>query len=198
MGATISLVEAILEGVEGPGHRFKFRLQNGTRVLVSVDIEAGRIVFPSVEVIAPDVTNDALRDVPVGNLRDQVRGELVESSSLLDGAAVLAEMYRGAGREVPESLRLAEKRSAVAVENLDRSRIDDVFLRDFAREWIKVAGMRGARAVMAEELHCSRDTVARWVRLAREAGWLAPTTAGRTGAEPGPRLIEWLNDGGTE
>jgi hypothetical protein len=144
-----------------------------------------------------DVNDDVLRDVPIGKMREQLRARLTESASLLDGAAVLAEMYRGAGRNVPEALRLAEKRAASAVDDLDPSKIDDHFLRGFATEWIKVAGMRGARALMAERFYRSTDTVGRWVRLAREAGWLARTTPGRLGAEPGPRLIEWM-EGETE
>lgn len=159
--------------------------------------------------IASDVASDVpdLRDVPIGAMREQIRLKLTGSgpgtASLLDGRAFLAELYRGAGRDVPEHLATAEKATHAAVESLrerkGRPRISDEFLREVALAWIRAVSIahRGARALLADEFGYSTDTVARWVRLAREGGWLAETTPGRTGAELGPKLIEWLDEGST-
>lgn len=190
------VVKANFEGVEGPathtGQRFKFRLDDGTRILVFVDNESGRVVFRSVEVVGNDVTPDTLRSFRIGDLRRQVHEILRGWPSLLNGQALLAELYRGSGHDVPESLNLAEKKAAAAVEGgLSRVHIDDEFLRNFAIEWIKVAGVRGARDQLARRFYCSSDTVARWVLRARREGWLAKTTPGRLGAKPGPKLLNW-------
>lgn len=184
-------MQATYRGIEVPSGRHKFELSDGSRVLVTVRVDGGRIEFTSLEVIAADVTSDLLRAVHVGKLREEVRRALVGHPSLADGWAVLAELYRGSGHDVPEHLARAEKEAKAAVEQLagrkGRPRIGDEFLRNVALAAVKFGG---SRELMASKFGYSTDTVARWVRLARKAGWLAETTPGRRGVEPGPRLME--------
>ena len=195
------------EGFQVPGERHTFRLDNGVRVSVTINIDAGRVEIPSVAISAPDVSADTLRDIPIGKIREEIRRLLTKggpgTASLLDGWAFAAELYRGSGLDIPEPLALAEKQVAAAVENLrsrkGRPRLTDGFLRDVALAWIAAVGVspRGARRMLAEEFGYSPETLAGWVSKARKAGWLAETEPGRTGADPGPRLIEW-NEGETE
>lgn len=46
----------------------------------------------------------------------------------------------------------------------------------------------GAMRRLAEEFDRPEGTVGSWVKRARALGWLGPTSPGRRGAEPGPRL----------
>ncbi len=70
----------------------------------------------------------------------------------------------------------------------------DEYYRDISLAYIEAHSRDPRRpvAVMAEESGRSRNTVADWVRKARAAGWLGTANPGRVNAEPGPRLIEYL------
>jgi len=198
-------VELVYRGVEIPSGRFEFYLGD-SRVSVGISIRDGIVDLTSIEVRAENVTADLLRAVSTREIRDAVRDQLRASgSSLLDGRALLAQLYRGSGHDVPEHLALAEKHAETAIDSL-RSRdpmgprpTPDESHRLIALGLIAAYQQDEQRPVtrLAEETGIPRSTVADRVRKARAAGWLAETTPGRTGAEPGPRLIEWL-EGETE
>jgi transposase-like protein len=180
---------------ERPG-RHLFELDDGSNLRVAVKVEGGQVEFSTVEIEASNVTSTLLHVVPVGAMREEVRRQLVGHPALADGWAVLAELRRGSGLDVPEHLARAEKEASAAVERLAagmgrRRRVDAEFLRDFARRAVAVGG---SRRLLADEFYVSKDTVARWVGKAREAGWLAETGQGKTGAAEGPKLIEWLDE----
>ncbi len=53
---------------------------------------------------------------------------------------------------------------------------------------------RGPVQRLADELGepSKRQKIASWVARARREGWLTSAVPGRAGADPGPRLIKWL------
>jgi hypothetical protein len=198
-------VELIYRGVDMSSGRFQFALGDA-RIEVSATIERGVIQLASLQVQASPVKSDLLRAIHVADIRRIIRDQLRDSGgALLDGRALLAGFLRGSGREVPEHLALAEKRAAAAVESL-RSRdpmgprpTPDDYHRQISLGLIGAFDQDPQRpvALLAKQLDAPRSTVADRVRRARAAGWLAETTPGRAGAEPGPKLIEWL-EGETE
>lgn len=146
------------------------------------------------------MTADLLRAVPIRDIRNAVREQLrVSGSGLLDGRALLAQLYRGSGHDVPEQLTLAEKPAQAAVDSLrhrdpmgPRPTLDDSH-RLIALGLIDAYRRDDRRPVslLAEEMRVPRSTAADRVRKARAAGWLAETTPGRANGGPGPKLIEW-------
>ena len=197
-------MELVHRGVEIPSGRFEFDLGDA-HLLVGVSIRDGVVDLTSIEVRASNVTADLLRGVPIRDLRNAVRDQLhVSASAWLDGRALLAQLYRGAGHDVPEHLARAEKHAESAIDSLrHRDPMGPRPTPDESHRLISLALIDTYRreerrpvALLAERMELPRSTVADRVRKARAAGWLAETTPGRAGAEPGPRLIEWLNENG--
>lgn len=72
-----------------------------------------------------------------------------------------------------------------------RAPLSDELLRSVAEAYLRETAPgqeRGALRRMAQEFGKPENTVNGWIKKARERGWLGPSTAGRAGAEPGPRL----------
>lgn len=205
--ATVPPMDIVLKGVERPSGLFRFELDGSIEVLVRVAIRDGNIDFSWMRVHTSegDVTSDTLRSIPVGRLRVEIHERLKSKGeggpALLDGRATLAQMYRGSNLPVPEHLAAAEERAYEAVSNLREAApkggprsLPEGFWMNVALGYIDAAGSDPTRPVahLAEELGSSRNTVADWVRKSRARGWLQKTKRGQTNANPGPRLIEYL------
>ncbi len=73
-----------------------------------------------------------------------------------------------------------------------RAALTDELLRDVAVAYLVETGPgmpAGALKRMAEQFARPEETMRTWVTRARRDGWLGPSVKGRSGAEPGPRLI---------
>jgi hypothetical protein len=68
--------------------------------------------------------------------------------------------------------------------------------RDVAIRYLELLPEHKQRVIraMADHLGYSPNTVSTWVRRAREEGWLSRGTQGKAGGEPGPKLIEWMEN----
>lgn len=78
-----------------------------------------------------------------------------------------------------------------------KNAITDELLRQVAVVYLSetAAGKPpGALQRMAEQFDRPEKTVQGWIARARKAGWLGPGARGRTGAEPGPRLLGWAGE----
>jgi hypothetical protein len=80
-----------------------------------------------------------------------------------------------------------------------RTPLTDELLRDVALAYLHetAPGMpAGALRRMAVQFERPEETLRTWVGRARRDGWLGPSVKGRSGAEPGDRLIEeWFRTG---
>lgn len=166
------------------------------------------LVISRLVVTAPEsagdggVTSRALREVPVGRIIDEVRvWSLVRT---LTGQA--GDIAQAQGIDGPFLVTVgpmpADEIMALAGEgekpSPGRAALPDALLRAVAEGYLQETGPgkpRGAVKRLAATLQRPEQTVSRWVARARKEGWLGPGTAGREGAEPGPRLIEAQRQG---
>lgn len=73
-----------------------------------------------------------------------------------------------------------------------RTELTDELLRAVALAYIEETGPgKDRRAIqrMAKRFDRPEGTLRTWISRARKAGWLAPGSKGRIGAEPGPKLL---------
>lgn len=139
--------------------------------------------------VGPSVTSRMLRDVPVGVILDKVRlwAAMNEAVAAVSEGGVLMSFERPS-RTADEIIAA----SAPAEPRPGRAALPDDLMRAVAEGYIaeSAPGMpRGAVKRLAEALDRPEQTVSRWVVRARKEGWLGPGSAGREGAEPGPRLV---------
>jgi hypothetical protein len=191
-------------GMEVPSGRFIFKMPGGVHILATAVVrEDGNVDLTSIEVTASNVTSDTLRSVKVGDIRNAIVEHLRSSGSPgMDGWAALAAMHRAAGRPIPEHLASAEQRSSELLAYLRRtaprrgpSTTPEDHLREVAIAYLAAVERDPGKpiALIAEGLGRPRNTVADWVRKARQRGWLTAATPGKAGAQPGQRLVAWRN-----
>jgi hypothetical protein len=130
------------------------------------------LVMSRVEVstdLPSGLTHKLLREVPLGEILAQARARV----ELADRAA-------------NQPIRIPPQRHAT---------MTDEVLRDVARVYIKecASGGRGVIGRMQERFGRPQGTIITWVSRARRDGWLGPGVKGRLGAEPGPKLLAWID-----
>ncbi|MEU0343177.1 hypothetical protein ABZ092_30565 [Streptomyces bobili] len=116
-----------------------------------------------------EVTGTLMRQIPIGTILDYVRGRV---------SATLAE-------DLPDIPAAAMAVSA------GRTVMTDGFLRDVALSYLRETAPgepQGATRRLAEAYGRPEQTIRTWIARARKEGWLGPSTRGRAGAEPGPKL----------
>ena len=99
----------------------------------------------------------------------------------------LAEILRSARAELSPSIRNLE-----IPKTSGRTQLTDELLRTVALAFIEETGPgTDKRAIqrMVARFDRPEGTLRAWISRARKAGWLAPGSKGRIGAEPGPRLL---------
>jgi len=117
------------------------------------------------------VTASMLRKIPVG--------------------AILAERHTEAAAQIPARLP-ALSPDAPAGRRGGRQPLRPELVREVALAYIEEnapGSPPGAMKRLAERFGKPEETVRNWVTRARRDGWLGPSTKGRAGAEPGPRLV---------
>lgn len=146
------------------------RSDDGGTVTAEVTRTSAGLVVSRVEVstrLPGGVTHQVLRQAPLGDFLAQARSRV----ELVD---------RG------QPIRIPPQRHAV---------ITDEVLRDVARIYIEECstGGRGVTGRMQKRFDRPQGTIITWISRARKEGWLGPAVPGRVGAEPGPKLLAWIN-----
>lgn len=116
------------------------------------------------------ITHKALRAVPLGEILAQARSR--------------------------EDLAAVSAARPIRIPPLRHAAMTDELLRDIARAYLEESSGDKDRAVvkrLEERFGRPRGTIVTWISRARKEGWLGPATRGRVGAEPGPKLAEWLS-----
>ncbi|MGW2256096.1 hypothetical protein ACWCXH_39060 [Kitasatospora sp. NPDC001660] len=135
------------------------------------------------------VTGGLLRKIPTGEILSAVRLKAAWESAQRDGTRALL------GEEpVPG---LFEEGDAAAPQRGGRTPITPDLLRQVAMAYLEETAPgtpSGAMKRMAERFGRPEETVRTWVTRARKDGWLGPGAKGRTGAEPGAKLLQWIGD----
>jgi hypothetical protein len=174
-------------------------------------IEGGALVIRSVSVEAEtvDITTGLLRRIPLGAIREQIWRGLRQNPQLLEWETsgfvpdeqnpfllkpVSAEEQEAARRRTTRLVAGLKRRSP----RRGRGARSDDFYRDLAEAYLRVLAEhpRNPIEALTEELRnsrrheqLSRNTVAAWIRKARQQGWLTASSRGKAGADPGPRLL---------
>jgi hypothetical protein len=174
-------------------------------------LEGGALLIRSLalQIETGDLTTGLLRRIPLGAIREQLWRGLRQHPQLLEwetGGFVPDAQNPFLLRPVSaEEQEAARRRTTGLVAGLKRraprrgrgARSDD-FYRDLAEAYLRVlaAHPRNPIQALTEELRksrrheqLSRNTVAAWIRKARQQGWLSPSSRGKAGADPGPRLL---------
>lgn len=149
--------------------------------------EAG-LVISKVEVVAPlprGVTQRALKDAPLAGILRSVRAQVAYQEAMREGTRAFLGEEPAPGLFEPEDVQIPKTSG--------RTELTDELLRAVAVAFIEETGPgKDKRAIqrMVERFDRPEGTLRTWISRARKAGWLAPGSKGRIGAEPGPKLIE--------
>ena len=195
------------------------RLAEGRLVLSSLEValsaqpaDADRPRHPD-EVPAGGVTSTVLRAIPTGRLLAQARLALIASDEVGHSIASLAEHSDGAtsavAAQLAEIFRVGDdEQRARAAEAAERARgaelrrgrkgYPDDHYRRIALAYLDLQSQGVTRGILdriAEQEGRKRDTIRDWIHQAREREFLTKGTPGRAGAQPGPRLYEFDNEG---
>lgn len=135
----------------------------------------GVVHLRSLTVHADNVTGQVLGEVPVA----AIRAAITEYLRRVEG-----DPFPLIGLDTPIEVGGSER----------RRRLDDEFLRGVAVAYLRTLVDAPRRPVeqLAEDLEEPRQKVASWISRARREGWLSAAVVGRAGAQPGPRLVEWI------
>lgn len=130
------------------------------------------------------VTGSLLRKIPIGELLAAVRLNAAWEIARREGTRELLgeEPAPGLFGETDEK---APRRGG-------RAPITNELLRDIAIAYLEETAPgqpSGAMKRMAARFGRPEETLRTWVTRARKDGWLGPSAKGRSGAEPGPRLV---------
>lgn len=149
--------------------------------MATAEWSAGVLNLTSLTVKAENVTGQVLGEVPVASIRDAIADYVRRNPALIDDSGRAWPMF---GVDTPIELAGIEA----------RRRLDDEFLRDVAVAYLQTLEHAPRRPVqhLAELLQKPRQRIASWIARARRDEWLTPAVPGKAGADPGPRLIEWL------
>jgi hypothetical protein len=174
-------------------------------------IEGGTLVIRSVSLQAEtaDITTGLLRRIPVGAIREQLWRGLRQHPQLLEWETggfipdeqnpfllqpVNADEQEAARRQTAQLVAGLKKRAP----KRGRGARSEHFYRDLAEAYLRLLAEHPRTPVQAltEELRTSRrhqqlsrNTVAAWIRKARQQGWLTAGSPGKAGADPGPLLL---------
>lgn len=173
-------------------------------------VEHGRIVIKVVSISDPDdVTTGVLREIPLGEIRNQLHRDILDHPELLSWATSgrvpdpenpFASIPVDPAERQAASERVASLAAKVGKRKPGtRGRVDPKFLHNIALLYIecykwnpRAPSKELTQLLRARRGEASRNvreaTVRDWVRQAREDGWLAPTGQGRAAAARGPRL----------
>ena len=130
------------------------------------------------------VTGGLLRKIPTGEILAAVRTKAAWEAARRDGTRALL------GEEPARGL-FSETDSKVPHRG-GRTPITSDLLKDVAVAYLEETAPEapaGAMKRMSQRFGRPEETVRTWVTRARKDGWLGPSAKGRSGAEPGPRLI---------
>ena len=166
----------------------------GFEARLKASTASGRVVFTELTVQARDVTSTILKSLKIGDIREGVLEQL--------RFADWATREVGASTTDQEAAYTTIQQTAASLRGTGRRRgrpaLDDDFLRHIAERYLELLDQHGQRVVkkLTEELRkkpgpetLSRETVARWVKRARQDGWLTPSTPGKAGGSPGHKLL---------
>lgn len=171
--------------VEIGGDKTVFRLitPSDKKFEATAEWADGVLMIRSLTVEASNVTGQVLGEVPVAAIRDAIAAYVRKDPELLNDSGRSWPMF---GSETPMAL------VGVATKRL----LDDESLREVAFAYLNALEVapRGPVQRLADELGepSKRQKIASWVARARREGWLTSAVPGRAGADPGPRLIKWL------
>ena len=174
-------------------------------------IAGGALLIRSVSVQTEtiDITTGLLRRIPLGAIREQLWRGLRQHPQLLDwetGGFVPDEqnpfLLRAVSAEAQEAARRRTTRLVAGLKRRSprrgRGARSDDFYRDLAEAYLRLLAEHPRTPIqtLTEELRksrrheqLSRNTVAAWIRKARQQGWLSASSRGKAGADPGPRLL---------
>lgn len=161
---------------------------SGRLVLVRLSVE--HFNDPTVE-----VTGYVLHRLPIGTIRKK-------AFEWLEAKHVTLSAFEATGLLVSDDEKAWERRVTAAVKKPRRRRPGpqghgDDFYRGIALRAIKLYdGLRRRDVVKAltEERQAKHETVRGWIRVARERGFLATVTQGRTDFRAGPNLYPTKED----
>jgi transposase-like protein len=133
------------------------------------------------------VTGGLMRKVPTGELLAAVRAWAAVEAARKEGTRALLgeEPVQGVFEEGDER----------APQRGGRAPLTPDLLREVAEAYLEENAPKsppGAMKRMAKRFDRPEETLRTWVTRARKDGWLGPSTKGRAGAEPGPKLIAWV------
>lgn len=146
------------------------------------------LVISKVEVTAPlprGITQRALKDAPLAGILRSIRAQVAYQEAMREGTRAFLGEEPAPGLFLPEDVQIPKTSG--------RTELTDELLRQVALAFIEETGPgKDKRAIqrMVERFDRPEGTLRTWISRARKAGWLAPGSKGRIGAEPGPKLIE--------
>lgn len=193
--------------VEGPAEPLPWVIvkQDDLEVKVHYDLGDQGVLIKRIE--GDDLTATVLRTVRIGEIRKAIHKSLLQNPEHLLGLALLGKLveegHASASDEELKVMRAARDSSYRAVEYLKTNRPqrgraakNQDWYGHVARVYLDFYPEHGQRTAgaMAEYLDAEPNTVYWWIRRAREEGWLTKGQQGRAGANPGPRLIQWLEE----
>lgn len=133
----------------------------------------------------PGVTSGMLRQLPLGLILAAARRQLEQLGHAANMTDAPVNDFTTAARELAQQVDPAQMRRG-------RHGYPDDFYRRIAFAYLALQEQReSARGLLddlAEAENKPRETIRDWVREARTRGFLSPTTRGRAGASPGPKL----------
>jgi hypothetical protein len=132
------------------------------------------------EIRIPNPTADLLRRIPVGRIKTSVQAHIglklplaVKMNDPAPSDLSSAEFY-GPGIEEPRRYKLKRPASR---------RLEDDFFKNVAKAYRQAVLLgHNPRKTLAEDADAPVDSVARWIRQARELGYLPPGQPGRVTA----------------
>ncbi|MGW0162083.1 hypothetical protein ACWDUN_22500 [Mycobacterium sp. NPDC003323] len=136
------------------------------------------------------ITSDTLRRIPLGDILARVERDLPDDSWRNEGIQQVPGNTRLRVEDLSGDQRRAlENTTTVTARRKGRPELSDELLIEVAEAYIgEAARGRGAIGRLSTMFDRPEPTIRDWISTARKREFLAPTTPGRRGAAPGPKL----------